>query len=70
VDSRVVAGARFSDKIAPETAASLRALGFRWNRLLVQWEGKVDYGQAKAFVEGESGKITAVNAQSGNTAVK
>lgn len=35
-DSRVVAVARFSDKIAPEVAASLRALGFRWNRYLGQ----------------------------------
>ena len=69
-DSRVVAIARFTDKIAPEVAASLRALGFRWNRYLGQWEGKVDYGQAKPLVEGESGYITAVKAQSGNTAAK
>jgi hypothetical protein len=59
-DSRVVAVARFSDKIAPEVAASLRALGFRWNRYLGQWEGKVEFADAKKTVEEAEGKVERV----------
>jgi hypothetical protein len=69
-DARVVAVAKFTDKIAPEVAASLGALGFRWNRYLGEWEGKVDHRQPKELVEGESENITAVKARSGNTAAK
>ncbi len=39
-DTRVVAIARFSSKIEPEVAASLRAIGFRWNRHIKQWGGR------------------------------
>jgi hypothetical protein len=59
-DARVVAVAKFSEKIAPEVAASLRALGFRWNRYLGQWEGKVEFGEAKKTVEGTGGRIEKV----------
>jgi hypothetical protein len=48
----VVAIARFSKKIAPEADVALRALGFRWNRILGQWEGKVEFADAKRTVEG------------------
>ena len=62
-DNRVVAIAKFRNKIAPEISASLRSLGFRWNRLLVQWEGKVDYPAAKKAVETAGGKIAKVKGQ-------
>lgn len=56
-DTRVVAVARFPEKIEPELAASLRSIGFRWNRFLKQWEGNVDYDEAAALVGGQGGKI-------------
>ena len=56
-DARLVAIARFPDKIEPEVAASLRAIGFRWNRYLKQWEGKVDFAEAKAIVTSQRGTI-------------
>lgn len=56
-DARVVAIARFPDKIAPEVAASLRAVGFRWNRFLKQWEGKVNFAEAKELVTSQGGVI-------------
>ena len=56
-DARVVAIARFVAKIEPELAATLRALGFRWNRFLKQWEGKVDYASAEAVVTSQGGSI-------------
>jgi hypothetical protein len=56
-DSRVVAVAKFPSKIEPELAASLRSIGFRRNRYLKQWEGKVDYGDAEKLVVGQGGKI-------------
>ena len=56
-DTRVVAVAKFTAKIEPELAASLRAIGFRWNRFLKQWEGNVQYDEAKALVEGQGGTI-------------
>src|ERR1019366_2521829 len=37
-DAREIAIARFPSKVETELAASLRTLGFRWNRLLGQWE--------------------------------
>jgi hypothetical protein len=57
-DARVVAVAKFGEKIEPEVAASLRALGFRWNRYLGQWEGKVDFAEAKKTVEQTGGEIS------------
>ncbi len=59
-DTRVIAIARFPGKIAPEVAASLRAIGFRWNRYLRQWEGKVDWAEAKDAVDTAGGKIDRV----------
>jgi hypothetical protein len=56
-DSRVVAVAKFLGKIEPELAASLRSVGFRWNRYLKQWEGKVEYDDAEKLVVGQGGKI-------------
>ena len=59
-DSRIVAVAKFASKIEPELAASLRSVGFRWNRYLKQWEGKVEYAEAAALVRGQGGKIEKV----------
>jgi hypothetical protein len=56
-DTRVVAIARFPGKIEPEVAASLRAIGFRWNRHIKQWEGKVDFAEAKTIVTSQRGTI-------------
>lgn len=56
-DSRVVAVAKFPGKIEPELAASLRSVGFRWNRYLKQWEGKVEYDEAEKLVVAQGGKI-------------
>ncbi|MDD4617073.1 MAG: conjugal transfer protein TraD [Alphaproteobacteria bacterium] len=61
-DTRIVAIARFGTKIDPELAATLRDMGFRWNRFLKQWEGKVDFANAKGVVEGMGGNIQKVNA--------
>lgn len=57
-DTRIVAVARFPTKIEPEVAASLRSIGFRWNRFLNQWEGNVEYDEASALVEGQGGSIS------------
>jgi hypothetical protein len=59
-DIRVVAVAKFTSKIEPELAASLRSIGFRWNRYLKQWEGKVEYAEAAPLVRGQGGKIEKV----------
>jgi len=59
-DTRVVAIARFEHKIEAELAATLRSIGFRWNRFLQQWEGKVEFEPAKVLVEGQRGVITMV----------
>jgi len=59
-DTRVVAIARFGSKIDTELAATLRDLGFRYNRFLKQWEGKVDFANAKSVVEGMGGAIKKV----------
>ena len=59
-DTRVVAIARYPRKIAPEVAASLRAIGFRWNKFLKQWEGKVDWAGARKLVADSGGKIERV----------
>jgi hypothetical protein len=62
-EDRVVAVARFGGKLPKQVSDQLRALGFHWNRLLVQWEGKVDFDGAKAFVEGQGGEIRLVPAK-------
>lgn len=59
-DTRVVAVARFDHKIEPELSATLRSIGFRWNRFLKQWEGKVDFDAAAALVEEQGGTISRV----------
>lgn len=59
-DSRVVAVAKFPGKIEPELAASLRSVGFRWNRYLKQWEGKVEFEEASKIVVGQGGVIETV----------
>jgi|GEM_PF-1316311 len=59
-DTRVVAIARFGTKIDQELAATLRSYGFRWNRFLKQWEGKVDFEEARDTVEGIGGTIKKV----------
>jgi len=59
-DSRVVAVAKFPGKIEPELAASLRSVGFRWNRYLKQWEGKVEYDEAEKLVRSQGGRIEQV----------
>lgn len=64
-DAKVVAVARFVGTIETELAASLRAVGFRWNRLLHQWEGKVNFAEAKALVEGMGGVIEEVEPPAG-----
>jgi hypothetical protein len=60
-DRRVVAVAKFSGTVETEVAASLRAVGFRWNRFLKQWEGKVDFDEAKAIVDETGGTITKLD---------
>lgn len=59
-DTRVVAIARCPDKIAPEVSASLRAIGFRWNRYPNQWEAKVGWADAKKTVDASGGMIETV----------
>jgi hypothetical protein len=61
-DTRVVAVARFAAKIEPEVAASLRSIGFRWNRFLKQWEGNVDYDEAAKMVKSQGGSISKLEA--------
>jgi len=60
-DTRVVAVAKFSHKIEPELAASLRSIGFRWNRFLKQWEGHVDFDEASPMVKSQGGSIEKVD---------
>jgi hypothetical protein len=60
-DNRVVAVATYADKIEPEVAASLRGIGFRWNRFLKQWEGNVEFDEAKALVEETGGTISKID---------
>lgn len=59
-DKRVIAIARFTRKTSMELSAQLRGAGFRWNRYLMQWEGKVDLPTAKELVEGAGGLIQEV----------
>ena len=54
-DSRVAAVANFHSKIEPEPTTFLRSGGFRRNRYLKQWEGKVEYGEVGKLVEGLEG---------------
>jgi len=61
-DMRVIAIARFPDKVEPELAAALRSAGFRWNRFLKQWEGKVLWDEAASMVKGQGGSIDMVDA--------
>jgi hypothetical protein len=61
-DTRIVAVAKFPGKITPELAASLRSVGFRWNRYLKQWEGKIDYAEAEKLVVGQGGRIKKIEA--------
>jgi len=63
-ESRVVAIARFPDKLPPELTAQLRGLGFKWNRFLIHWEGQVEWDDAKALVEAKGGTIAKVNGAS------
>jgi hypothetical protein len=52
--------ARFPAVIERDLAIALRKLGFRWNRIVEQWEGKVDFAQAKQTVEMAGGSIQPV----------
>ncbi|MCW2247861.1 hypothetical protein M2352_003495 [Azospirillum fermentarium] len=56
-DARVVAVAKFPERVSAETAAALRKLGFRWNKLMQQWEGRVILADATAAVTAAGGKI-------------
>ena len=49
-------------QIPPDLTAQLREVGLHWNRLLIQWEGKVEWEEAKGFAEGKGGKISKVKA--------
>ena len=57
-DAREIAIARFSGKVETDLAMSLRTLGFRWNRLLGQWEGNVRYAEAEKAVTAAGGTIS------------
>ena len=61
-DNRMVAIAKFTDKPAAETATGLRQLGFRWNRILDQWEGRVVFADAAKFVSAAGGTISKIGA--------
>jgi hypothetical protein len=61
-DNRVVAIATFAAKPSGETAAALRKLGFRWNSILGQFEGKIVYDEAEAFVGQAGGTLNRVAA--------
>ena len=61
-DNRVVAVAKFAAKPAADTMAGLRKLGFRWNSILGQFEGRVAYDEAAAFVTKACGTIERVGA--------
>ena len=57
-DAREIAIARFPGKVETELAASLRKLGFHWNRLLGQFEGNVLYADAEKAVTVAGGTIS------------
>lgn len=59
--SRIVAIAKFTDKLPPEYTALLRGVGFKWNRFLVHWEGEVEWDSARPLVESKGGTIAKVN---------
>jgi len=59
-DARVLAVARFPDKLPPDITAALRAAGFRRNKVLNQWEGRVDYLVAESLVKEAGGNIEVV----------
>ena len=67
-DAREIAVARFQGKVETGLAASLRALGFRWNRLLGQWEGNVLYADAEKAVTIAGGTISKPAPGTGQTA--
>jgi hypothetical protein len=67
-DAREIAIARFPDKLAAEPAAALRNLGFRWNRLLGQWEGNVLYADAEKAVTVAGGAISKPAPRTGPSA--
>ena len=48
-DNRAVAIVKFTGKPSADTAAGLRKLGFRWNSILGQFEGRVAYDEASYF---------------------
>jgi hypothetical protein len=56
--AREVAIARFPGKVETGLAASLRKLGFRWNRFLGQFEGNVLYADAEKAVTVAGGTIS------------
>lgn len=55
-NARVLAVARFPEKLPPDITAALRAAGFRRNKVLNHWEGRVDYPAAEKLVR-EAGGI-------------
>lgn len=59
-DARVLAVARFEGKLPPDITAALRAVGFRRNKLLGQWEGRVDYPAAENLVKEAGGVIEQI----------
>jgi hypothetical protein len=61
-DQRVIGIARFATKPPADVIAGLRKLGFRWNKLLGQWEGRINFDEAAAFVTGAGGTISQVAA--------
>jgi hypothetical protein len=56
-----VAVVHFRGKIAPEFAVSLWVLGFRWNGHLGQWEGEVEFADAKKAVVQAGGRMRKVD---------
>lgn len=67
IDAREIAIARFPGKVEINLAASLRTLGFRWNRLLGQWEGNVRYMDAEKAVTAAGGTISKPAATTGSS---
>ena len=67
IDAREIAIARFPGKVETDLAASLRALGFRWNRLLGQWQGNVRYADAEKAVTAAGGTISKPAAATGSS---
>lgn len=60
-DNRVVAIVKFPTKPTADIVGGLRKLGFRWNSILGQFEGRVAYDAAAAFVTEAGGTIERVN---------